>query len=92
MTRSMAAQKDCTLDPDNDLQKVEYGLTANVGEIGKVAVAYVDDLYFKFHPAFNVGGTWRFKYYLAAAEIYVSGLTVYAGTKKVIRYEPAMRI
>ena len=32
-------------DPDTGLQKVEFGLSVNVGDIGKVALAHVDDKY-----------------------------------------------
>ncbi len=74
-------------DPDNDLQSVEFGLSVNVGEIGKVAVAYTDDKYYRYPPAFNVGGTWRNKLYFTAAEVTVSDLTVYAGTRKLTGYD-----
>ena len=74
-------------DPDNDLQLVEYGLSVNIGEIGKVAVAYTDDRYYRFPPAFGVGGTWRNKFYFTAAEVSVSDLTVYAGTRKLTGYD-----
>ena len=32
-------------DPNEDLERVEFGLSVNVGDIGKVAVAYMDDKY-----------------------------------------------
>ena len=71
------------MDPDNDLEEVEVGLSVNIGEIGKVAVAYADDKYFSFPPAWGFEGTFRNKSHFTAAEITVSDMTVYASTRKV---------
>ena len=39
-------------DPNEDLERVEFGLSVNIGDIGKVAVAYMDDKY-----EYSDGGT-----------------------------------
>ena len=74
-------------DPDNDLQLIEFGLSINVGEIGKVAVAYTDDKYYRYPPAFSISGTWRNKLYFTAAEVSVSDLTIYVGHRKLTGYD-----
>ena len=77
----------------NNLQQVEFGLTVNVGEIGKVGLAYVDDKY-----SLNDSGeltaagsttpitqssSWQTKTTVAAAQVSVSGLTASIGSARV---------
>ena len=85
-------------DPSTGLQNVDFGLSINVGDIGKVALSHVDDKYSKAAPQllatdedpgtagntvyeFYDESTWRTKTNSIAAEISVSGLTVYVGTQ-----------
>ena len=65
-------------DPTTDLQAVEFGLSVNVGEIGKIAVAYIDD---KYVEIIDIDGAWRRKFTYAVAEVHVSDLTAYVGSR-----------
>ena len=79
---------DDTTSNDPDLEKVEFGLSVNVGEIGKVAIAHTDDKY-----ALDLSGgtdkvkddgdtTWRTKTNSIAGEVSVAGFRFYAGSQK----------
>ncbi len=71
-------------EPD-DLQKTEFGLSVNIGEMGKVAFAHTDDKY-TLADVDESGGRnaddteWSNKETSVAAEISVSALTAYVGT------------
>ncbi len=76
-----------TAEPE-DLQKTEFGLSVNVGEIGKVAIAHTDDKFSEdltqgsSNTALDDGDTsWRTKTTSVAAEVSVSNLTAYVGTQ-----------
>ncbi len=80
-------------DPDTGLQDVEFGLSINVGDIGKVALSHQDDKYTmkeQFLVATEAAGaynayndsTWQTVTNSIAAEISVSDLTVYVGSQK----------
>jgi len=71
---------------DPDLEKVEFGLTVNVGDIGKIAVAHIDDK-FTFSNNDTVDDksddtSKQTKTNSVAGEISVAGLRVYVGTAK----------
>ncbi len=75
-------------DPTKDKQRVEYGLSINVGDLGKVAIAHVRHEHAIFDNNNSVrnpdaGDTLRgnIKTTTLAAEVSVSGLTAYAGTQ-----------
>ena len=75
---------------DDDLEKVEFGLSVNLGEIGKVAVSSVDNKD-TFDPAIldqphqTLDDTKEgVKTTTAAAEVYVGNLTVYVGSQKTV--------
>ncbi len=79
-------------DSDESLQKVEFGLSVNIGDMGKVALAHTDDKYSKMAPHlietatdgtydYFDTSTWETKSNSIAAEISVSDLTVYVGTQ-----------
>ena len=73
-------------DPNNDLQKAEFGLSINVGEIGKIAVAHTDDKYSYDNnmTADNDADdtSWRTKTNTIAGQVSVAGLRVYVGSQK----------
>ncbi len=76
----------------NNLQQVEFGLTVNVGDIGKVGLAYVDDKYSLAEgntltaadgtTAIADPSSWQTETTVAAAQVSVSGLTVYVGSAR----------
>ena len=78
-------------DPNEDLERTEFGVSVNIGEIGKVALAYVDDKYaIKDSQAAGAEGngavsdgdtTWRTKTTSVAGEVSVAGMTAYIGTQ-----------
>ena len=75
-------------NPNEDLEKVEFGLTVNVGDLGKVAISHTDNKYSEDHglgsdtAALDDGDTsWRTKTATLAAQVSVSGLTVYVGSQ-----------
>ena len=84
----MAVQIDAIYGGDaepDDLQKTEFGLSVNIGEMGKVAFAHTDDKYTLVDTdesdARNDGDVeWSNKETSVAAEISVSALTAYVGT------------
>ena len=92
----MSLQADLNYDdgnnkPNDDLQKTEFGLTVNLGDIGTVAVAYIDDKYKAMNQDVSdaqdesdIANTkWRVKTTQVVAQASVAGLTVYAGSGKV---------
>ena len=92
----MSLQADLNYDdgnnkPNDDLQKTEFGLTVNLGDIGTVAVAYIDDKYKAMNQdvsdaqdGSDIANTkWRVKTTQVVAQASVAGLTVYAGSGKV---------
>ncbi len=76
-------------DEPEDLQKAEFGLSVNIGDMGKVALAHTDDKYSEDHSQGTAGQldagdtSWRTKTATLAAEVSVSNLTAYAGTQSV---------
>ncbi|MYD78124.1 MAG: porin [Gammaproteobacteria bacterium] len=75
-------------NPNEDLEKVELGLSINVGGIGKVAFAHVDNKYSVLNlqkargSIFSVADSFRrIKTATLAAELSVSGLTAYVGSQ-----------
>ncbi len=81
-------------DPDTGLQKVEFGLSVNIGDIGKVALSHQNDKYTMTPAGLSAdndndanertltgASTWETKTNSIAAEISVSDLTVYVGTQ-----------
>ncbi len=77
-------------DEPEDLQKAEFGLSVNVGDMGKVALAHTDDKYSEDDLGGSTAGeldagdtSWRTKTATLAAEVSVSNLTAYAGTQSV---------
>ncbi len=85
-----------TADAGEDLERFEFGLTVNVGEIGAVAVSHMDDKY-ELNTGDNGGidaggissdysvddSSWRTKTTIVAGQMSVAGMTVYAGSGKV---------
>ena len=77
----------------DNLQQVEFGLSVNAGDMGKVAFAYVDDNYASTADAgklANAAGvpvtaksTWGTKTTIFAGEVNVAGVAVYAGISNV---------
>ena len=77
----------------DNLQQVEFGLSVNAGDIGKVAFAYVDDDHAGVTDAnklANAAGTpvafkssWGTKKTIFAGEVNVAGVAIYAGTGSV---------
>ena len=92
----MALQIDATNSDDNpdeesqvddaryDFEKVEFGLSVNVGDIGKVAFANIDSGN-KYNAAGNVNIVLNYKetQNLIVAEVSVSDLRAYVGVGKV---------
>ena len=80
-----------TDNPNEDLERTEFGLSINVGEIGKVALSHVDDKYMLTdtqaadatgHGERSDGDTvWSTKTTSIAAQVSVSDLTAYVGTQ-----------
>ncbi len=75
-------------NPNDDLQRTEFGLSVNVGEIGKVALSHVDDKHFivagtRTSPITLVDdeASYRAKTTSLAAEVSVSNLTAYIGSQ-----------
>ena len=71
---------------DEDLERTEFGLSVNVGDIGKVAIVHVDDRNILTDPdgneALSSGDSFsRSKTTTLAAEVSVSDLTAYIGTQ-----------
>ena len=77
---------------DPDLEKAEFGLSVNIGEIGKVAIAHTDDKY-ALDKTTSTGAdtkttlgegdtTWRTKTNTIAGEVSVAGFRFYAGSQK----------
>ena len=62
-----------------DFEKVEFGLSINVGDIGKVAVAHIDNKYKR--KLTNIISTID-KHNTIAAEVSVNDLRVYVGVQK----------
>ncbi len=95
----MSLQADAAYGDDmgpKDLERFEFGLTINVGDLGAVAISHRDD---KFTRVLNndddtmdfldANGTsvdadtdWRTKQTVVVGQMSVSGLTVYAGSGK----------
>ena len=83
--------KDDKGDPNEDLERTEFGVSVNIGEIGKVALAYVDDKYaiMDLQAADTAGNgavsegdsIWRTKTTSVAGEVSVAGMTAYIGTQ-----------
>lgn len=76
---------------EENLQQVEFGLSVNVGDMGKVAFAHVKDnhAFTNAGKLMTAGGdsvtapsSWSSKGNFVAGELSVAGLTVYAGTGK----------
>lgn len=71
---------------DPDLERAEFGLTVNVGDMGKVALSHTDDKFMLTEgatpDATSDDSTWRTKTNSVAGEISVAGLKVYVGTQK----------
>ncbi len=75
-------------NPNDDLEKIEFGLSVNIADMGKVAVSHTDN---KFSEDRTQGSSntmqddgdtsWRTKTATVAAQVSVSGLTVYAGAQ-----------
>ena len=79
-----AGKGDANDNPNEDLEKVEFGLSVNIGEIGKVALASIDDKYAvdgenTADVADDTG--WRVKSTSIAAEVSVAGMTAYIGSQ-----------
>ena len=72
--------------PGDDLGKVEFGLSVNIGDLGKVAVATIDDKYKVVDG--DPDAPWKVKHTLAAAEVSVSDITMYVGTGKTKSTSP----
>ena len=72
-------------DPGEDLERTEFGLSVNLGDLGKVAIAHFDDRYSLTDNGtgdINVGGTiTRTKMTTLTAEVSVSDLKAYIGTQ-----------
>ena len=78
-------------NPNDDLEKVEFGLTVNLTEIGKIALAHTDNKYAiadsedegaDGHGELSSGDTrWRIKTTTVAGEVSVAGLTAYVGSQ-----------
>ena len=73
-------------NPNDDLEQVEFGLSVNIGDIGKVAVAHTDDKYsvtdVDESETRNTDDTqWSVKTTTVAGQISVSDLTVYVGSQ-----------
>ena len=72
--------------PTEDLERVEFGLSVNVGDIGKVALGYMDDKYV-LDDAMSEDDdsddtSWRVKTTSVAGEVSVAGVTAYVGSQK----------
>ncbi len=77
-----------------NLQETQFGLSINIGEIGKVALAYTDDKYVlagadaglmtdaESPVTITVPTSWRSKETSVAAEVSVANLTAYVGSGK----------
>ena len=82
------ALTNATRNAEN-LQQVEFGLKVNVGELGQVALAYVDDKYSLADEGKTADGTavtadsrWRTKTTVVAAQVSVSNINVSVGSSK----------
>ena len=74
-----------TDDPNEDLERTEFGLTIDVGDNAAVAFSHQNDKYTAILGALNnvpTVTTWKIKTNIVAAQISVTGITVYAGKKK----------
>ena len=92
ITGGLTAAEQNAIRNANNLQQVEFGLTVNVGEIGKVGLAYVDDKYSLDESgdltqadgnAVTGASSWQTKTTVAAAQVSVSGLTASIGSARV---------
>ncbi len=76
-------------DPKEDLERTEFGLSVNIGRLGRVAIAHLDDRYSLIDNGtgdINLGGTiTRTKMTTLAAEVSVSDLKAYIGTQNTKR-------
>ena len=75
-----------TDNPNDDLEVVDFGLSFNVGEIGKVALAHTDNKYHvtdtdKDKVLDEAETVWGIKSTSIAGEVSVSDLTAYVGTQ-----------
>lgn len=88
MDRGSALDTFWNNNPEVDLQSTEYGLSVNIGDIGKVAIAHVDDVHKITDRDESKSITsndthWSFKKTTLAGEVSVSNLTAYIGTQTV---------
>ena len=73
-------------NPNDDLERTEFGLSVNIGDMGKVAVAFQDDKYTltdvdTSNARSDGDTTWRTKTTTVAAQVSVSDLTAYVGSQ-----------
>ncbi len=89
---AMSLQADATYGADGgpkDLERFEFGLTVNVGDIGAVAVSYMDDKHATTledvdddDTTPDVSTDWRTKTTVVTGQMSVAGMTVYVGSGK----------
>ncbi len=73
-------------NPNDDLERTEFGLSVNIGDMGKVAVAFQDDKYTLTDVDSNDARsdndtTWRTKTTSVAGQVSVGDLTAYVGSQ-----------
>ena len=78
-------------NPADDLEQLEFGLTVNTGEMGRIALSYVDDKFQSFENDKFIDDTglnidehtqWRTKSTIFAGEFSVGDLKIYVGSGK----------
>lgn len=91
-TEVLTDDKPAGDDPNEDLERVEFGLTINIGDTAAVAFSHKNDKYAVTNMGLADNGaaatdttnfaTYETKSNIVVAQISVSGITVYAGKKK----------